>query len=118
MEEIKAKAKETKDKVTGEVKKLGGVFLKVCDENPTLMFSVMMGAGGLLTGLLSGTASLNKERDEKCLVEDNITGCSYLAKHPLNNSEILELSERVVSGQTRGEALESMDLLRKERKRK
>lgn len=118
MEEIKEKAKEAKEKVTTEACRLGDAFGKVCEENPTLIFTLAMSVGGGLIGILSGATNINKERDEKCLVEDNITGCEYLTKHPLTNSEILELSDLVVSGQTRGEALDSMGLLRKEKKRR
>ena len=118
VEKVEAKAKETKGKIIEGAKKVGKACNDVFTEKPDLLFKVAMVVGGTLVGLLSGAVDTSAERNKKCLVEDKITGCDYLTKHPLTNSEILELSNRMSDGETHGEALSNMGLLRKDKKRK
>jgi hypothetical protein len=47
-----------------------------------------------------------------------VTGEEFMLKHPLRNDEILELGSRMIDGESKGEALNDMGLLRKERRRK
>lgn len=118
VEKVKAKAKEVKEKVKEKAKPVGEAFSKVCEEKPDLIIKVAMVIGGTLVGVLSGAVDTSSSRNEKCLVEDKVTGCEYLTKHPLTNSEILELSNRMSDGETHGEALNNMGLLRKDKKRR
>ena len=51
-------------------------------------------------------------------VPDEITGLNYRTSHPLSNAEILELSDRMVDGETTGEALNNMGVLKQDKKKK
>lgn len=118
VEEVKVKANEAKEKIVDGAKKVG----KACDEyfteHPGVLFKVATIGGGVLLGVLSGAVDMNSPKNTKCQVEDDVTGCKYLTKHPLTNSEILELSGRMKDGETHGEALNDMGLLRKEKRRR
>ena len=80
---------------------------------PLISFGVMIVRGGF--SLISNASHGNIDH---CVVKDDVTGLNYLTEHPLKNSEILELSALKSNGATTGEALQEMDLLRNERKRK
>lgn len=115
---LKEKVKETGTKVKEKAKKVGKTFCEVCTEQPALVFTAATTVGGILLGVLTGTAAMNAEREQKCSVQDDLTGCEYKATHPLTNSEILELSDRLQQGESKGQALRNMGVLRKEKKRK
>lgn len=115
---IKEKAKDIKENVVSKAKKVGKVIVEVTETNPSLIITIGMGIGSAVIGILTGAASAQTDKYEHSKVEDDVTGLNYLAKHPLTNREILELSERKVDGETTGEALENMGLLRNEKKRR
>lgn len=120
--EIKEKAKEkvekAKEKTAEGLKKVGEATVKVITSRPAMAFSAFVAVGGTMVGILSGAGQLGKDSYEHSKVTDEVTGLDYLAKHPLTNSEILELSDRMVDGETTGEALNNMGLLRNEKKRR
>lgn len=121
VEKIKTKAKDTVEKAKSFGK---NVSVKVCnylDANPDMIKPVVYGGiavvGGVITGLMNFAADTVPAK-ESCLVEDEVTGLNYRTKHPMTNNEILELSDRMVDGQTTGDALVEMGLLKKERRRR
>lgn len=119
MEETNNNPKNTdnskeKPKLTDRLRRIGDSFLLYLAENPGAIIpfaSIIFGGANLLI-------NCRRKRNDDCLVKDTITNENYLLKHPLSNSEILELSERMNSGETKGEALSSMELLREEKRRK
>ena len=117
VEKVKAKAKETKEKAKEKVKPIGEKVSKLCKEEPWFVLQMALTVGSALIKVGLGAVD-NRATLDKCLVEDDVTGCNYLTTHPLTNSEILELSNRMSDGETHGEALNNMGLLRKEKKRK
>lgn len=111
---MKEKAKEVKGKIVNGAKAVGNGFVKVAESNPGAIITLGFSIGGAIIGVISGTANAESRKYEMCKVEDEVTGLNYMTKHPLTNSEILELSERMVDGQTTGEALDNMGVLRNE----
>jgi len=76
---------------------------------------------GLTVSFISiiGSALSGDKKREACLVEDDFTGEDLMVKHPLTNSDILEMSDRMkTDGVTKAEALDDMGLLKNERRRK
>ena len=117
-EAIKMKAKEVKGKIVDGTKKVGKAVVKVAETNPGAVVTLAFSVGGAIIGMITGAANAESRKYEMCKVEDEVTGLDYLTSHPLTNSEILELSDRMVDGQTTGEALENMGVLRNEKKRR
>ena len=117
---------EVKEKEVQEVKKnifqrIGGFikeeaclaagFLK---ENPQSFISMVGGAVGMgltIIGLCGGFS----RKDDNCKVPDEVTGLNYTTDHPLTNSEIIELSDRIICGESKGEALQNMGVLKDQR---
>ena len=99
-----------------DTKKRFGEFI---EKNPAMIIPLVSAGTMIVRGLfgtLIGAGSVNQAH---CMVKDDTTGLKYLCKHPLNNQEILELSDLKTRGElTTGEALVEMDVLKKERKRK
>lgn len=91
----------------------------VC-EDPSRLASVGAGIAGFVgTGLtIFGIISRFWGGGNSCEVPDEITGLNYRTSHPLTNAEILELSDRMVDGETTGEALNNMGVLKTEKKKK
>lgn len=114
-EQIKTKVKETGDKVVEKAKEVGAKVNEACGEYPEAVLSVV---GTVATIVVSVVAANAASREAACRTEDGLTNCEYKTKHPLSNREILELSDKMQSGMTKGEALNEMGLLKKERKRK
>lgn len=100
------------------VKEKGNEVLTFFTKNPMMMMPILSGVGMLIGGVVKIASSNGNDRYESCLVEDDVTGEELLTKHPLTNSEILELGDRMIDGQTKGAALEDMGLLRNERRRR
>lgn len=108
-----ARAVKTKVK-NGAVK-----VCKAAGKNPDIVFGGAIVVGGLVIGGLKAILTGGSESyQNKCLVESDVSDQCYKTKHPLTNSEILELDEHLIDGQSTGEALDNMGLLRKERKRR
>ena len=85
-------------------------------ENPggvMMIGSLIMTIGGGILKLIAGAGD-----KETYLLRDEVTGAEYKLKHPMVNSEILELSDRMSLGQTKGDALNEMGVLANEKKRK
>ena len=117
-ETVKQKAEEVKEKAKEVAAEVGKATNEAFNKSPDLFFKIAMIGGGILVGALSGAVDTSANRNKKCLVKDDVTGLEYLTKHPLTNKEIVELSDRMVDGETHGEALNNMGLLRNERKRR
>ena len=119
VEEIKEKANELKEKAVEKAKQVGTAANEAFEQSPETFMKIAMIGGSVLVGLLSGAVNMESSKNKQCLVKDDVTGCNYLTKHPLNNSEILELENRMINGgETHGEALNNMGLLRKDKKRR
>lgn len=94
-----------------------GAFIS---ENPKYLFTIAAQAAGAV-GLILKAADIlgsNGGGRNKCDVPDEVTGLNYRTSHPLTNAEIMELSDRMVDGETTGEALMNMGVLKEEKKRK
>ena len=111
---VKDKVNKTKAWVEDKVEKTG----KFLSDHPQLIIPIISGVGMLISGGYRIAANGNKEYMEHCRVQDEVTEEYFLTNHPLTNTEILELGERMIDGQTKGDALNSMGLLRNENKRK
>ena len=72
----------------------------------------------IVAGVITAIANIGTERDDLCWVQDDVTELDFHTKKALTNSDILELGERMIDGQTKGDALNEMGLLAKEKKRK
>lgn len=115
-EKEKAWTEKMSDRFNRVVAKVGPAVHKVAENLGWIIPAAGLTISGLgaISGLFSGTKKL-----EKCLVEDNYTGEDLLVKHPLTNSDILEMSDRMKEdGVTKAEALYDMGLLRNEKRRK
>lgn len=87
-------------------------------ENPAMTMPILTGLIMFGGGILKGLTGTGGKRYEHCKIQDPITGEYFLAEHPLTNSEIRELGERMSNGDSKGEALDDMGLLRDEKRRK
>lgn len=101
-----------------KVKEVGKAVGEVLSKNPMMIIPVISGIFGIVGKIVSIAAGNGRCWNEHYLSEDEISGESYRLKHPMTNSEILELSDRMVDGETKGEALDNMGLLKKERRRR
>ena len=91
-------------------------------ENPfsaIMLLSIFSGAVNVTTkGIkdISGIVEDRKEqRREDCRVWDPVNGIQWYTKKPLTNEQKLIFEERVKNGESRGEVLADMDVLRKAR---
>ena len=115
MEKVKAKIKETKEKAKAKVQAAKKDVFEFVLANPGVCVPVASGIGMLFIG----ASRIAKSKIEACKVADNNwTGCSYMATHPLTNDEIRELDQRMGHGQTKGDALAEMGVLKEENRRK
>lgn len=112
--ELKAKAKETLERF--------GAYL---DEHEEMGKLVVYGTIGVIGGIITGFSNVAEVAKgsptntiPSCRVEDDVTGLEFRTKKPLTNDQILELGSRMIDGQTKGEALSEMGMLKKERKRR
>ena len=108
MSKIKDKVTELKDKSKEKLKAIGSSVVNVMNERPDMIIPIITGVTGIVAGVITGIGNLcgvSTNCSESCLVEDDVTGMKFHTKHPLANSEILELSERMIDGQTKGDAL-------------
>lgn len=104
----------TKEVVTDLTAKL----IVYLSENPAAIIPFLGVFGELIGAAATVYAGNAKKGNIACLSKDEVTGECYRLTHALTNDEIMELSSRMVDGDTKGEALEVMGLLKKERKRK
>lgn len=105
-----------------EVKeKLGEFGIKLLDamiNNPMLSVTLLTSLIGTVGGTIRVVSNKRAMEYKQCMVKDDVTGERFFVKHPLTNDEVLELGSRIIDGEWKGNALEEMDLLRNERKRK
>ena len=121
MEDIKNE-NQTKENFGTKVKNFFGkakdktmVFIV---ENPQLTLPLLSGIGMLFGGGVKLAMNARKNRLKDCEFEDDFTGGTYRTSHPLTNDEILELERQMNGGKSKGEALNDMGVLRKEKRRK
>ena len=115
-EKVKVKAVELKAKAKETLERFGAYW----SEHDELDKVVLYGITGIIGGIITGVATISGggPAPASCLVEDDVTGLDFRTKKPLTNSQILELGDRMIDGQTKGEALSEMGMLKKERKRR
>ena len=111
---VKKKAEETKEKAV----KKKEIIQETVKKYPQVVKPVLTAAGMVALGAIRTINSIEQGKIEACKVQDDVSGLDFVTKHPLTNQEILELDSKLMEGQTTGEALQDMKLLRKERKRK
>lgn len=116
-EKIENMKKKAKEKVV-EVKEKAYKGAKFLAENSWMVMPILSGLGTIAITAMGVTKDKKNRYDQACLVKDDISGLKFKTTHPLTNHEIMELSERMNDGQTKGEALNEMELLKKEKKRK
>ena len=118
LDDVKAKAKDLKEKA--KEKAISGVEAvgKYMDEHPNRIVPIVTSSIAIVAGVITAIANIGTERDDLCWVQDDVTELDFHTKKALTNSDILELGERMIDGQTKGDALNEMGLLAKEKKRK
>ena len=120
-EQVKTKAIEIKFKTKEKLEQFGA-YLNEHEEMGKLVVYGLVGViGGIVTGIstISNVASGSPTNTlPSCRVEDEITGLEFRTKRPLTNEQIIELGDRMIDGQTKGDALNEMGMLKKERKRR
>lgn len=114
IENMKEKAKEKVEVLKTKVEK-GAKFVA---ENSWMVMPVLSGLGTLAITIMGVSKDKKAKYNQACLVKDDISGLKFKTTHPLTNHEIMELGERMNNGQSKGEALDEMELLKKERKRR
>lgn len=117
-EEIKAKVQEKGEqaKKWGEKKK--NEVTETVKKYPFIVKPILIATGTILVGIFKTVNSIQEGKTNKCKVESDISGLDYIVKHPMTNQEILELDQKMADGERKGEALDDMELLKKERRRK
>ncbi len=113
MSEFTDKIKEKTNKAKNGVKKL----VKAIEENPKTSALLAEGFVSIVLSYTVGNGN-NKKSDNGAWIKDSLTGLDIKLTHKLNNSEIIELSNRIKSGMSLLEGLSSMGLIAKERRRK
>jgi hypothetical protein len=123
-EEIKNEAvnpekKTLKEKISEKAnvaKEAAGNVVHFVAENAGAIVPIIFGGASLVMGIARMFSGQDKM--EARYSSDDFTGERYLLNHPLANGEILELSEKMEGGMTKGEALKEMGVLSDEKKRK
>lgn len=116
-EELQEKVEEVPEKnllkrAWREAKDFGAFLM----ENPMRLFQLGSGlVGGAMT--IIGLISRFGDGGHNCEVPDEITGLNFRTSHPLTNIEIMELSDRLSAGESKGEALSNMGVLKEQKKR-
>ena len=101
-----------------KVKEVGKIAGEIIVKNPMLLIPIVSGVFGIAGRIVSGAAKNHDAWNEHYLSEDDVTGEDFRLKHPMTNEEILELGDRMEGGQSKGDALDEMGLLRNERRRR
>lgn len=118
MKNTKAIENEKKSFVTRAKETMTELVAKLIvylSENPGAMVPLIGALGQIIgAGAAIYSASANK-RSKVYFSKDDVTGEKYKLVHELTNDEILELSSRMIDGDSKGEALEMMGLLKKKR---
>lgn len=109
---------EEKQSFGQKVKEVGKAIAEVLVKNPVMIIPVVSGVLGIVGKVASIAMGGGHNWNEHYLSEDDVTGEEFRLRHPMTNSEILELGDRMIDGQSKGDALEDMGLLRNERRRK
>jgi hypothetical protein len=112
-ENIKEKAQKVKEKAIA----VKDETVEFINEHTYLVIPILSGIGMVVSGIISTAGSQTERRREDCSVEDDVTGLKFMTNRPLSNSDILELGDRMIDGQTKGDALNEMGLLKKEKRR-
>ena len=121
MVNVKEKAKELVNSAKEKVKKTKENVKEVISffgEHPEVVMPILSGLGMLTSGVVMYANKKEKDSVDACLVEDDVTGLNFRTRHSLTNAEILELGDRMIDGQTKGNALNDMGLLKDEKKRR
>lgn len=91
-------------------------------ENPfsaIMLLSIFSGAVNVTTKGVKDISSIVEDRKEQkkedCRVWDPVNGIQWYTKKPLTTEQKLEFENRVKNGESRGEILADMDVLRKKR---
>ena len=118
MGKIKEKIKEKYNSAKETLAIIKEETLKYLGEHPEVVIPIITSGIGVFVGLSTLAKSNEKDMIGACQVEDDITGLNFLTEHPMTNAEIIELGDRMMDGQSKGQALNEMGLLRDERTRK
>jgi len=118
-ENVNTEKKTFKEKVSEKVssaKETAGNVVHFVAENAGAIIPIIFGGASLVMGI--ARMFNGHDKMEARYSSDDFTGERYLLNHPLANGEILELSEKMEGGMTKGEALKEMGVLSDEKKRK
>ena len=113
--EVTEVKKNVFQRIGGFIKEEAMMAVGFFKENPQSFVSMITGAVGMgltIVGLCGGFS----RKDDGCEVPDEVTGLNYSTTHPLTNSEIIELSDRIISGESKGEALQNMGVLKDDKR--
>lgn len=90
---------------------------KTWNEDPKSIMPFVYGGLAITYGVIK--TMLGMAQNDNVRIKDDVTGLDYIASHRPTNDEILELSNRMTyQGQSKGEALNEMGLLKDEKRRK
>ena len=120
-EKAKTKAIEIKFKTKEKLEQFGAYLDEHEEMGKLVVYGIIGVVGGIVTGVstISNVASGSPTNTiPSCRVEDDVTGLEFRTKRPLTNEQIIELGDRMIDGQTKGDALKEMGVLKKERKRR
>lgn len=119
-EKVVPKMKETAEKVketANKAKAAGKIVVDTFKENPTLAVMAIASVKDIISIVVATTERSREENQARLQTHDAYSDCDLTTKHELTNAEILEMTERMKTGQTKAEALNDMGLLKKERRR-
>lgn len=111
-EKAKEFAKTSFEKVKTGAKAVGDAAMEVLSENPILLIPVISAVTAVLGGGIKKLQEHNEDRIEACKVPNNLTGVDYQLKRPMTNEQNMEYESRLINGQTPGDALDEMGLLK------
>ena len=111
-EKAKEFIKTGAEKVKEQAKIIGEAAMGVIAENPILLIPIITSATAILGGGIKKIQDGGKERAEACRIPNNLTGVDWELKRPMTNEQNMEYENRLINGQTPGDALDEMGLLK------
>ena len=118
-EKQKVSFKEKVQRKVDEWKTFKKKALDYFDEHPEAFGTVIAGLFTLILGGAGIVANRASKNEEKCRIEDERIGSYWVTDHPLTNSELMEVNNRMLEMQYEdvGFALEDLGFLKDEKKR-
>lgn len=100
-----------------KAKKTGKIVVETFKKNPMLAFMAVGSVVSTIGKVASDIAERKEDEQKRCTTYDAYAGADLVTTHELTNSEVLEMTERMKSGQKKVEALNDMGLLKEDKRR-